>query len=145
MYSFSVAFASVLLAATGATAVLADDAEKGPQPSALSVKTSEPLTSAGKPGVTQFGSQDDVDKAFGKGKVTLERPIDFAKEELVFVRWGTSGPPFGDLKFKSSPKEGISFYVQEPNVQVRGQAYKLGADWFTVPKGTKVSLVKGVP
>jgi len=116
--------------------------EEGPTPQSVKVTVTGIPPGAGQPGVQQFGSADEVQKAFANTKITLPDGIDFAKYDVVFVGWGTSGPPFGQLKFKSNVKTGVTFYVQEPAAQIRGQAYKLGADWFLVPKGTKTAFEK---
>jgi len=36
----------------------------------------------------------------------------------------------------------ITFYIKEPRADVRGQAFRLGNDFFTVPKNSKVTFGK---
>lgn len=97
--------------------------------------------------VKTYGSLDEATKALGED-VTKQfaGQIDFAKEQLVRVRWDTSGPPFGTLEHRvSKDKDGpqVVFHVKEPNVQVRGQALKIGEDYFAVTAKIKVSLGGG--
>jgi type 1 glutamine amidotransferase len=95
-----------------------------------------------KPGVKVVSDQKGLVKSFGEVIAKqIAGQIDFAKEDLVHVSWGSSGPPFGTLR--SEIKEGkggrgITFYVEEPKVAVRGQAFRLGNDFFAVPKESQV-------
>ena len=82
------------------------------------------------PGVTVVTDEKEVSKGFGDdiGK-QISGKLDFRKEALVHVSWGSSGPPFGELKYETKDtKDGkaITFFIQEPKVAMRGQAYRLG-------------------
>jgi len=110
-----------------------------PKPIALKVVASDSVAS--EPGVHTFASAEELAKKNPKLLQQFDRAIDFKTEDLVLVQWGSSGPPFGKLAFKTD-KSSIIFAVEEPKVENRGQAYKLGADWFTVAKGTKIVLMK---
>jgi hypothetical protein len=71
--------------------------------------------------------------------------VGFAKEALVHVSWGSSGPPFGELAHEIKDGKGgktITFFVLEPKVNQRGMAYRLGNDFFAVPKNSSVQFGK---
>lgn len=106
--------------------------------------TVDSLTAAkmsGKPGVTVFGSMKDVEKSLGREIARqIDGQIDFAKQELVHVAWGSSGPPFGTLKYETKEGKKAVFFVEEPKAAIRGQAYRLGNDFFAVPKKTSVQF-----
>jgi len=73
-----------------------------------------------------------------KGAPQLAKQVDFAKEQILFVRWSSSGPPFGTLRYdvKAEGKTHVvEFHIQEPKAKVRGEALRIGADYFAVPKG----------
>lgn len=106
-----------------------------PKPITLKATARDMLDHA--PGITTFASAEELAKKNPKLLEKFDHEIDFAKEDLILVQWGSSGPPFGKLTYKTE-KTSIIFAVEEPKVQIRGQAYKLGADWFTVVKGTKI-------
>jgi hypothetical protein len=91
-------------------------------------------------GVRTFASLAEINKDFAGHQVKLDRDVDFTKESVILIQWGTSGPPFGKLAHRVTEKKEIEFYVDEPKVEIRGQAFKQGLNWYTVPKGTKVSL-----
>jgi hypothetical protein len=97
-----------------------------------------------KPGVTVASDQKELTKSFGEAVAKqIVGQIDFAKEKPVRAAWGSSGPPFGTLQYEiKEGKEGqaITFFVKEPKVTVRGQAYRLGNDFFVVPKKSQVSF-----
>lgn len=83
----------------------------------------------------------ELEKQLGKVAARLAGKVDFEQEDLAFLRWQTSGPPFGELKYSIKQKDErltVHFFVQEPNVAVRGRALKLGASFFAVPKGAQV-------
>jgi hypothetical protein len=92
------------------------------------------------PGVKTFESLEALKKALGEQiGATLGKGVDFAKEQVVQVRYNTSGPPFGTLEFEvDEKKKAVEFYVKEPKVNVRGQALKLGREFFVVPRGWAV-------
>lgn len=118
-------------------------AEEKPQvaaPKPISLKAPSD-TVDGEPGVYTFASSEELAKKDPKLLAQFDRAIDFKSEDLVLVQWGTSGPPFGKLTFKTD-KTSVIFAVEEPKVEIRGQAYKFGADWFTVVKGTKTVMSK---
>jgi hypothetical protein len=97
-----------------------------------------------KPGVRVASDEQELTKLLGKAIAKqIAGKIDFAKDKLVHVAWGSSGPPFGTLQYEiKADKEGdtITFYIQEPKVNMRGQAYRLGNDFFGVPKKSQVSF-----
>ena len=70
---------------------------------------------------------------------TLLKDIDFKTEQLVLVSWMSSGPPEGELRFRSSNKRGqlvVDFYVDPPKgVRVRGERARVGATIFAIPRG----------
>jgi hypothetical protein len=59
---------------------------------------------------------------------------------LVHVAWGSSGPPFGDLRYETKDGKIITFFVKEPRAAIRGQAYRLGNDFFAGPKKADVKF-----
>jgi hypothetical protein len=99
-----------------------------------------------KPGVQVASDEEETTKLLGKAIAKqIAGKIDFAKEKLVHVAWGSSGPPFGTLQYGiKEDKEGkaITFYIQEPKVAVRGQAFRIGNDFFAVPKKSQVEFGK---
>ncbi len=101
---------------------------------------------ASKPGVRTFAAEKDVAAALGeKLAQQLSGKVDFATQQLVFVTWGSSGPPFGHLKNDvtgPADKPEIAFFIDEPKATIRGQAYRLGAEFFTAPASAKVSFRK---
>ena len=105
-----------------------------------------PFNVGGGKAVTTIKSKDELEKIAGKKAAQeLAGQVDFQKQEIVFVSWTTSGPPFGKLEFEVIGKDKdrvVEFYIREPNVKVRGQAARIGADFFAVPKETKVRLGK---
>jgi hypothetical protein len=105
--------------------------------------TVDPLAAAklqGTPGVTAVSAEKQLKESFGEDIAKqITGKVDFVKEDLVHVSWGSSGPPFGDLRY--DVKDGkITFFIKEPKAAVRGQAYRLGNDFFAVPKGAKVKF-----
>ena len=80
----------------------------------------------------------ELEKLVGaKAAPQLAKQVDFAKERILFVSWSTSGPPFGTLKFEVKAEDKshvVEFCIQEPKAKVRGEALRLGADYFAVPK-----------
>lgn len=110
----------------------------------------DPLAAAnlqGKPGVTVVNDEKGVKESFGESIAKqIAGKVDFTKEDLVHVSWGSSGPPFAELRHEvKDEKDGqtITFFLQQPKTLVQGQAYRLGNDFFAVPKGTKVTFGKG--
>src|SRR5262249_43050285 len=89
--------------------------------------------------ILALDSLQELEKLVGaKAAPQLAKQVDFAKEHILFVSWSTSGPPFGTLKFevKAGDKtHAVEFYIQEPKAKVRGEALRIGADYFAVPKG----------
>ena len=99
----------------------------------------------GKNELTAMADAAAVEKLLGKENAKgLLGMVDLQKEQLVLVSWTTSGPPDGSLKYevKGAGKERqLTFYVQgPPNAAVRGQRARLGADFFAVPRGVKVTF-----
>jgi hypothetical protein len=119
----------------------ADDKVTVPAPKPIALKFIASDSNDSQPGVHTFASAEDLEKKNPKLLQQFDRAIDFKSEDLVLVQWGSSGPPFGKLTFKTD-KTSITFAVEEPKADIRGQAYKLGADWFTVAKGTKIVMSK---
>ena len=132
------------------------DSGDEPPPSAAS-KKAEPIRKlavnvdpmvasqwSAKPGVTLVSDQKELAKAFGEAVAKqIAGQVDFAKEKLVHVAWGSSGPPFGRLQHEikeGEEGEAITFFVKQPKGSVRGQAYRLGNDFFVVPKKSQVSF-----
>jgi hypothetical protein len=89
--------------------------------------------------ITILESAKDLDKLVGpKGSAQLAKQVDFAKEQILFVRWSSSGPPFGTLQFdvKAEGKTHVvEFYIQEPKAKARGESLRIRADYFAVPRG----------
>lgn len=87
---------------------------------------------------------EELAKLVGKKSADeLTKQADLTKEVIVFVSWSSSGPPFGTLQqdVKGKDKERrVEFYVKEPAAKVRGQALKLGADFYAVPRGVPVKF-----
>jgi hypothetical protein len=94
------------------------------------------------PGARAMGDQKEAAKLLGQSIAKqVVGKIDFAKEDLVHVAWGGSGPPFGTLQYEiKDGKDGktITFYIKEPKAAIRGQAFRIGNDFFAVPKKSKV-------
>jgi hypothetical protein len=93
-------------------------------------------------------SQEEVEKVAGaKAATALAKLVDFAKESVVFVSWQTGGPPFGELKYEIKGKDKdrqLVFYVQEPPGKgPRGQALRIGGDFFAVPRDLAVEVKVG--
>ncbi len=131
----------LLLFATSRFGSAADDKANvsAPKPIALKIVASDLIGS--EPGVHTFASAEELEKKNPKLLPQFDRAIDFKSEDLVLVQWGSSGPPYGKLTYKTD-KTSITFAVEEPKAEIRGQACKLGADWFTVAKGTKIVMTK---
>ena len=91
--------------------------------------------------VTTWQSASAFRKAIGDFAwvKTLLKAIDFKTEQLVLVSWMSSGPPEGELRFRSSTKRGqlvVDFYVDPPKgVRVRGERARVGAYIFAIPRG----------
>ncbi len=135
-------FAAVLLLfATSPFGHTAEDKTKVPAPKPIALKAVASDTVDTEPGVHTFASAEELAKKNPKLLQQFDRAIDFKAEDLILVQWGSSGPPFGKLTYKTD-KTSIIFAVEEPKVELRGQAYKFGADWFTVVKGTKIVMMK---
>ena len=134
-------FASTLFFLSAALFLRAAEEKKilPPKPIALKAEASDTVDSES--GVYTFASAEELAKKNPKLLQQFERTIDFRAEDLILVIWGTSGPPFGKLAYKTD-KTSIIFAVEEPKVEIRGQAYKFSADWFTVAKGTKIMMMK---
>lgn len=97
-----------------------------------------PLLGGGKKIVVLENAKDLEKLAGPKGAPQIAKQVDFEKEQILFVGWSTSGPPFGMLKFdvKAEGKNHVvEFYIQEPNAKVRGEALRIGTDYIAVPKG----------
>jgi len=119
----------------------AEDKTKVPAPKPITLKAVVGDSVDSEPGIYTYASVEELAKKNPKLLQQFDRAIDFKAEDLILVQWGTSGPPFGKLTYKTD-KTSIIFAVEEPKVEVRGQAYKFGADWFTVAKGTKIVMAK---
>jgi hypothetical protein len=132
---------SLALVTSAATAKDKDKIEVKP----LQVK-GLPFNVGGGNAVTTVKSKDELEKVAGKKAAQeLVGQVDFQKQEIVFVSWTTSGPPFGKLEFEVIGKDKdrvVEFYIREPKANARGQAARIGADFFAVPKETKVRLGK---
>lgn len=61
----------------------------------------------------------------------LGAQVDFSKERIVWVQWGTSGPPYGKLCHEIQEKKAV-FYVQAPDAVERGERSKSGHGFFAV-------------
>ncbi len=74
-----------------------------------------------------------------KAGAELAAQVDFANERVFFVSWGTGGPPFGTLRHAIKTEGNaavVEFSVQEPPGDgPRGEAWRVGADFFAAPKG----------
>lgn len=97
-----------------------------------------------KPGVRIASDEKELSKLFGEDTAKqIAGKIDFAKEDLVHVAWGSAGPPFGTLRHETKDgKEGkaITFFVRQPKTLVQGQAFRMGNDFFAVPKKANVQF-----
>jgi len=98
-------------------------------------------------GTTVLATRDELVKALGEARADeLLKQLNIKTESVVRIDWGTSGPPFGVLEFRIEPAEkgppAVTFFVREPNVQIRGQAFKIGMDVYAVPAGSKVTFGK---
>jgi len=123
-------------------------ADKSPEPPVATpkvraLKATRPLFKqlGGKNKVMVAKTAAELDKLLGKVLATeLGKQVKFATEQVVIVSYQTSGPTFGILKHevKGKDKKTVEFYVQEPKGVPRGQALKLGLEYFAVTKGTPV-------
>ena len=117
---------------------------KKPAPVRELAVTVDPVAVAklqGTPGVTVVNDEKQMKESFGEAIAKqIVGNVDFAKENLVHVAWGSSGPPFGDLRYDGKDEKIITFFVKEPKAAIRGQAYRLGNDFFAVPKKAKVKF-----
>lgn len=97
-----------------------------------------------KPGVRVASDEQELTKLLGEATAKqFTGKIDFTKENLVHVVWGSSGPPFGKLRYEIKDEKAdkvITFFVKVPQTLVQGQAYRLGNDFFAVPKNSKVTF-----
>jgi hypothetical protein len=97
-----------------------------------------------KPGVRIASDEKELTKLVGEATAKqIAGKIDFAKENLVHVAGGSAGPPFGTLRHETKDgKEGkaITFFVRQPKTLVQGQAFRMGNDFFTVPKKANVQF-----
>lgn len=124
-----------------------DDAEPAGKPiKARALKVSErPFELGGKDKLTAFKTEAELEKAVGKKLAAeLARQVKFADEQVVVVSYFTSGPPFGELKHEvkgKGKKAAVEFYCKEPAVAQRGEAAKIGLDFFAVPKGVAVKYL----
>jgi biotin carboxylase len=123
----------------------AQDKETKVEVKPLTVKNL-PITVGGGSAVTVIKSTQELQKVAGKKAAEeLASQVDFQKQDIVFVSWTTAGPPFGKLEFEviGKGKElAVEFYIREPKVNARGQAARIGADFFAVPKETKARMGK---
>jgi hypothetical protein len=92
-------------------------------------------------GLSTYKSAAEVEKAAGKPVAEqIAKLVDFDKEDVVFVRWTSSGPPFGMLQHEVKD-QAVEFYIKDPAMgKIRGQALRLGADFFGVTKGAKATM-----
>ena len=94
--------------------------------------------------VTTWQSASAFRKAIGDFDwvKTILKDIDFKTEQIVLVSWTTSGPPNGELRYRSSTKRGqlvVDFYVDPPRgVRVRGERARVGAYIFAIPRDAMV-------
>ena len=139
MQRISLAIVALFLLA-GSLAWAADE-KKIADPKPITLKAIASDSTDHQPGINTFASAEELEKKFPKLLQQFNREIDFKSEDLILVQWGSSGPPFGKLIYKTDNKS-ITFSVDEPKVENRGQAYRLGSDWFTVAKGTKIVMTK---
>lgn len=139
MQRISLAIVALFLLAESLAWAAEEKKVADPKPIALKAVASD--STDHEPGINTFASAEELEKKFPKLLQQFNREIDFKSEDLILVQWGSSGPPFGKLTYKTD-KTGITFAVEEPKADIRGQAYKLGSDWFTVAKGTKIVLAK---
>ena len=80
---------------------------------------------------------DDVSKLIAD---RVEKKMNFAKNDLVIVNLHTGGPPFG--KFRQELKDGkLRFWMEEPNVRMRGMALQMVFKFYRIPKGLKVEEI----
>jgi hypothetical protein len=132
---------AVMLVLLGGLTTWAAEEKKVADPKPISLKAIASDSTESEPGINTFRSPEELEKKFPKLLQQFNRAIDFKSEDLILVQWGSSGPPFGKLTYKSD-KTSIIFTVLEPKAEIRGQAYKLGSDWYTVTKGTKIVMEK---
>lgn len=68
----------------------------------------------------------------------LLKDVDFKTERVVLVGWMSSGPPEGELRWRSSTVRGkdvIDFYVDPPKrARFRGERARLGVYFFAIPR-----------
>jgi hypothetical protein len=136
-----VSLTTILFLLFAALSSRAAEEQKVAPPKPLALKAIASDSTDSEPGINTFASAEELEKKFPKLLQQFNREIDFKSEDLILVQWGSSGPPFGKLTYKTD-KTSITFAVEEPKAEIRGQAYKLGADWFTVVKGTKIVMTK---
>ena len=135
------ALAALLFAATTTIVAAAEKSPEKKEPVrklAVMLTGEDSIKLSATQGVTEATTAEELKKHFGEALARqLGGNVDFAKEKVVYVGWGSSGPPFDTLEYEiKETKSGktVSFYAKSPKVNVRGQAYKLGSDFFAVPK-----------
>jgi len=90
--------------------------------------------------LTTLADAEAVEKLVGKESAKgLVDAVDFTKEQIVLVSWTTAGPPEGTLKHEMRDGK-IHFFIQGPDAKTRGARARLGADFFAVPRDSKVAL-----
>lgn len=98
-----------------------------------------------KPGVSLAASNEEMTRAWGeKFAQQISKQVDFKKEKVVRVDWGSEGPPFDTLEYrfeKNQAKMRVEFFQRKPQAQARGQAYMIGLDFYAVPIDAEVSFV----
>ncbi len=137
-------FASMLLVLPFASAVEKPVEKSAVQKVSVEVDAMAAAKLTGKTGVTEYATEKEASAALGE-KIArqLTGKVDYMRDKLVFISWGTSGPPFGMLKSEikgEAGKQEIIFFVEEPVVAARGQAYRLGTDFYSIPKDAKVGF-----
>jgi len=138
-----VAFAAAVAAVAAGTGPAAADEKKPVQVRPLKL-TGLRFMDTGQQ-VTVLKSTADVEKAAGKSAADqVAKLVNFDKEDVVLVRWTSSGPPFDSLEYEVKGNA-VEFYLKDPTKGgIRGQALRLGADFFAVTKGATVTLRKAL-
>lgn len=117
----------------------------------VTISGHRPLETAA--GVTEFGSQAELQRSYPEATFHFDRDIDFTREKLVHAIWfgdgfvspGGSGPTavvYSQLTPQSRlAGQRVFLAVEEPwyTGRVFGRVFQ--EDWYTLPKSTEVSIV----
>lgn len=140
----SVRLLVVALVIGGATALAAGDAPVKPVVRVLTFDPADPnipfrIGGLGK--LVRLADAAAVERLVGKDAAgELIKQVHFPREAIVLISWTTTGPPEGVLRHAVAADGAVRFHVQAPQGNRRGQRARIGADFFAVPAGARVTF-----